>query len=110
MPERRNEARIKKEIPFVLINKNRNLDASIMNYSENGVCIKIFKKVALPVGGTVRIQSRNSIAKAQVRWFKREIDPFITMAGLKIVDGALQLKGARKSTVLTMMEESVTDL
>jgi hypothetical protein len=109
VPERRNEVRIKREIPFVLIKKKRNLDASIVNYSENGLGIRIFKKVALPVGGTVSIRARNSIAKAQVRWVKREIDPFVTMAGLKIVDGALHLKGMRKNIGLMMREESVSD-
>ena len=31
--ERRNEVRIKKEVPFVFLYKKRNLDASTMNYS-----------------------------------------------------------------------------
>jgi hypothetical protein len=100
--ERRNEVRIKKEIPFVFLYKKRNLDASTMNYSKNGLGIKIFKKVALPVGDTVNLLARDSAVKAQVMWVKKEIDPPITLAGLKIVDGTLNLKGARKNTGITM--------
>jgi hypothetical protein len=83
LPERRGMARIKKEIPFLFFHNKRNLDASTMNYSKNGLGIKIYKKVALPVGDTVTLQARDSTAKAQVKWVKKEIDPFITMAGLK---------------------------
>lgn len=105
MPERRNEMRTKKEIPFVFIYKNRNLDASTVNYSKNGLGIKIFKKVALPVGNTVDLKVKDSATKAQVMWVKKEIDPFATMAGFKIVDGTLNLKGARKDTSLMMRGE-----
>ena len=98
--ERRNEMRIKKEVPFVFLYKKRNLDASTMNYSKNGLGMKIYKKVALPVGDIVSLQAKDSIAKAQVMWVKKEIDPHSTIAGLKIVDGKLYLKGARKDTRL----------
>ena len=98
--ERRNEVRIKKEVPFVFLYKKRNLDASTMNYSKNGLGMKIYKKVALPVGDIVSLKAKDSIAKAQVMWVKKEIDPHSTIAGLKIVDGKLYLKGARKDTRL----------
>jgi hypothetical protein len=106
IPERRNERRIKKEIPFVFIFGKRNLDASTMNYSENGLGIKIFKKFALPVGDTVNLKIKDSAAKAEVMWVKKEIDPPVTMAGLKIVDGALNLKGVRKNTSFIMRGRS----
>ena len=102
MLERRNAVRIKKEIPFVFIHNKRTLAASTVNYSKNGLGIKIFKKVALPVGDTVNFQVKDSATKAQVMWVKKEIDPPVTMAGLKIVDGALNLKGARRDTYLMM--------
>jgi hypothetical protein len=107
IPERRNAARIKKEIPFVFFHKKRNLDANTMNYSKNGLGIRIFKKVAFPVGDTVTLQAGDSIAKAQVKWVKKEIDPFATIAGLKLVDGSLNLKGARKNIGLTMRKETL---
>lgn len=100
--ERRDEVRMKKEIPIVFLHKKRNLDACTVNYSKNGLGIKIFRKVALPVGEIINLKARNSGTKAQVMWTKHEIDPHITLAGLKIVDGKLNLKGARRNTNLTM--------
>jgi len=47
---------------------------------------------------------------------KKEIDPLITLAGLKLVDGTLNLKGARRNTKImlrgegTLFSESVTNL
>jgi len=105
MPERRNEVRIKKEIPFAFISGKRNLDASTMNYSKNGLGIKIYKKVALPAGDIVSLQVKDSATKAKVMWVKKEIDPHATIAGLKIVEGKLNLKGARKNTSLMMRGE-----
>jgi hypothetical protein len=35
-------------------------------------------------------------------WTKREIDPLITLVGLKVVDGTLNLKGARRNTNIMM--------
>ena len=104
--ERRNAVRIKKEIPFVFFHNKRNLDASTMNYSKNGLGIRIFRKVALPVGDTVTLQAGDSAVKAQVIWSKRELDPFVTVAGLKLIDGSLNLKGARKNIELTVRKEA----
>ena len=109
IPERRNALRTKKEIPFVFVHNKRNVDASTMNYSKNGLGIRIFRKVALPVGDTLILQAGDSAAKAQVMWSKREIDPSATMAGLKLVDGSLNLKGVRKNIGLRMRKEVVSD-
>ena len=108
IPERRNVARIKKELPFVFFRNKSKLNASTMNYSKKGLGIRIFRKVALPVGDTVTLQAGDTAAKAHVMWVKREIDPFATIAGLKLVDGSLNLKGARKNIDLTMREETVS--
>ena len=99
--------RIKKEVSFIFISGKRSLDANTVNYSRNGLGIKIYRKVALPIGDIVSFQAEASIAKAQVIWVKKEIDPFITLVGLKIVDGALNLKGARKNMDLTMTRSSL---
>ena len=101
--EKRNEARKKKEITFIFIYKKRNLDASTIDYSRNGLNIKIYKKTSLPVGNIVSIHTNASVVKAKVMWIKKEIDPLATIAGLKIVDGKLNLKGARKSIEITMI-------
>jgi hypothetical protein len=103
--EKRCEVPTKKEIAIVFVHKKRNLDACTVNYSKNGLGIKIFRKVALPVGDMIYLKANNSSTKAQVIWVKREIDPFITLIGLKVVDGTLNLKGARKNTNLMMRGE-----
>lgn len=111
--ERRNEARTKKELPFVFFHNDLNLVASTVNYSRSGLGIRILEKVVLPVGDTVALKARDSIATAQVMWVRKEIDPFITTAGLKIVEGAVKLKGAGKNISLTTggtCDQSVTDL
>ena len=101
--EKRDEARKKKEITFSFIYKKRNLDASTIDYSSNGISIKIYKKVSLPVGDIVSLHTNDSVVKAQVMWVKKKIDPHATVAGLKIVEGKLNLKGARKNMSLTMI-------
>jgi hypothetical protein len=101
--EKRDEARKKKEIPFIFIYKKHNLDASTIDYSSNGLSIKIYKKVSLPVGDIVSLHTNDSVVKAKVMWVKKEIDPHATVAGLKIVEGKLNLKGARKNMSLTMI-------
>ena len=101
--ENRDEARKKKEIPFIFICKKRHLDASTIDYSSNGLSIKIYKKVSLTVGDIVSLHTNNSIVKAKIMWVKKEIDPFATIAGLKIVEGKLNLKGTRKNMSLTMI-------
>jgi len=107
IPERRDVARIKKEIPFVFFRNKSRLNASTMNYSKKGLGIRIFRKVALPAGDTVTLQAGDSAAKAHVMWVKREIDPFATVAGLKLIDGSFDLRGARKNIGLTMRKEAV---
>jgi len=101
--ENRDEARKKKEIPFIFICKKRHLDASTIDYSSNGLSIKIYKKVSLPVGDIVSLHTNDSVVKAKVMWVKKEIDPHATIAGLKIVEGKLNLKGTRKNMSLTMI-------
>jgi hypothetical protein len=100
--EKRCEARTRREIPIVFIHKKRDLDACTLNYSKNGLGIKIFRKVALPVGDMIDLSTMNFSTKAQVVWTKNEIDPHITLVGLKVVDGAVNLKRARKDAHLTM--------
>jgi len=70
--EKRCETRTKKEIPIVFVHKKRNLDACILNFSKNGLGIKIFRKVALPVGDMIDLKTGNSSAKAQVMWTKKK--------------------------------------
>jgi len=89
--ERRDEVRIKKEVPFVFIYKKRNLDASTINYSRNGLGVKIYEKVSLPVGDILNLQLKDFSAKAEIIWVDKKSDPPITMAGFRIVEGGMDL-------------------
>jgi hypothetical protein len=95
--EKRNELRTRKEMPFVLIFHKKNLDSSSVNYSKHGIGLKIYKRVALPVGDVVNLRAGHAKVKAQVKWLDNRSDPSFTMAGLKVLDGELNLKGLKRA-------------
>jgi hypothetical protein len=98
--EKRNEVRIKKEIPFIFIYKKHNFNASTVDFSRNGLGVKIFEKTPLRVGDVSHLHIKDSKAKAQVKWVDKKSDPSMTMAGFKVVDGRLNLKGVKKAVAL----------
>lgn len=100
--EKRDEMRTKKEIPFVFIYNKRKLSASTVNYSKNGFGIRIDKKIALPVGNIFNLQTKDLHAKAEIRWVDDKSNPSITTAGFHILNGNLNLKGAKKDMHLVM--------
>ena len=89
--EKRSEVRIKKDLPFAFTHNERNFEARMLNYSRNGLGVKISDSIPLAVGETVEINVRDSDAKARVAWVNTESDPSITMAGFRIVEGGLKL-------------------
>ena len=89
--EKRNEVRIRKEIPFVFTYREHNTNANTVDFSKTGLGIKIFDEIPMPVGGIVNLKVRDSSAKAEVRWVNKESDPSITMAGFQVVEGGLNL-------------------
>ena len=95
--EKRNEVRIKKEIPFVFIHNKRNLHARTVDFCKNGLCIKISHKTPLTVGNIVNLELRNSNVKAEARWVDNKSHPSATVAGFQIKDGTLNLKELKKA-------------
>jgi len=95
--EKRNEVRIKKEIPFVFIFNKRKLNASTVDFSKNGLGLKISDKIPLQVGNIMQLKVRDSDVKAQARWVDRESHPSATVAGFQIKDGTLNLKELKKA-------------
>lgn len=89
---KRNEERIKKEIPFVFSHNERNFNARTVDFCKSGLCIRIPDKTSLKVGEIVDLQLRNSNVKAEVRWVDEKTDPLATMAGFRVADGILALK------------------
>jgi hypothetical protein len=90
--KRRNDKRIRKEIPFVFTHNEHNFNANTVDFCKNGLCIRIPDKTSLKVGEIVDFQLRNSNIKAEVRWVDQESDPLATIAGFQVTDGTLALK------------------
>ena len=92
--EKRKEVRRKKDIPFKLIYNHSKLNARTMNFSRRGLGAKIYEKFDLPIGNIISLRTKELEAKAEVIWVDRETDPSATIAGLRIIDRILQLKGS----------------
>ena len=91
--EKRDGIRIKKEFPVALSLKKGVLKASTADFSQKGLRLQIFENTFLPVGDTFNFTIKNSLIKAQVMWVKNKPDTPETLAGLKILDGKLNLLG-----------------
>jgi len=100
--ERRNEIRLKKEIPLVFIFNKLKCNGNTVNCSKNGLGLKIHKQIDLPIGNVISFKAKDCCAKAQVVWIDRKSHPSATIAGFRIVEGRMNLKGARKDTTLMM--------
>lgn len=89
--EKRNEIRIKKELPFVFINSEPDLNAGTIDFSISGLSIRVSDKTSVPVGDVITLCIRDSYVKAQVMWVSEKPDQSVTTAGLKILNGRLNL-------------------
>jgi len=87
--EKRDEGRINKEIPFILPYKGQNLEASIINFSKEGLSIKISGKTSFPVGDIMEFSIGNSLVKAEILWFFNTPEIPMVVTGLKILEGSL---------------------
>jgi hypothetical protein len=91
--EKRDGVRLKMDLPVALSYKKRVLNARTADFSPKGLRIQIFENTLLPVGDTFNFAVKNSLIKAQVMWVKNKTDASETLAGLKILDGKLNLLG-----------------
>lgn len=89
--QKRNEVRLKKEVPFALLQKERYMNARTMNVSKNGLGIKIPGNISLPVGDIVDLKVNGLDVKARVVWVNAEPNLPTTMAGFRILEGQLRL-------------------
>jgi hypothetical protein len=87
--EKRNEVRIKTEIPFFFISSSDFLNASTVNLSKNGFSVRIFGRHFLSVGNILDLTLRDSKVTAQVKWVNDKSEQSVTTAGFKIVDGKI---------------------
>ena len=85
--EKRSAARFKKEIPVVLPYKEKIIKANTSDFSQNGISLKIFDMINLPVGDIFNVNVESTPLKAQVIWSSNKPDNAVTSAGFKILNG-----------------------
>jgi hypothetical protein len=90
--DRRNERRLRKDIPVTFLFKNQQYDAHALNCSKHGMGLKIDKKIRLPIGNIIDITTKDSQMKAETQWVDNKSHPYMTMAGFKIVGLRLPTK------------------
>ncbi len=98
--EKRNEVRKRKEAPCMLICGRKNVKAETINCSKRGVGIKIPDRIPLRVGDTIAFKMRNHNLKAHVRWAEHRDNPLMTLAGLELFGGKLDMRAMKESRVL----------
>jgi hypothetical protein len=82
--EKRNEARIKKEISFTFAYNGASLAAKIGDLSRRGLGLRISGKPTLSTGDIVDLNIRSFNGKARVMWVNPL--PDISLAGLRILE------------------------
>jgi hypothetical protein len=92
--ERRDLNRDPKEIPITFSYNGQSLQASTLNFSENGLSLKIFGNTylpVLPVGDIMELNIGDSLVKAQIVWVFNNPESTTAITGLKILDGNFKL-------------------
>ncbi len=87
----RRDTRTQKEIPFVFSHDGQFLQASTINISEGGLCIKIYGRISRPIGDILNFSVSGSNLKTRILWSSGNSDTFITVMGLQVLDGGLGL-------------------
>ena len=87
--EKRQQSRIKKEIPFIFSLNGQNIHACTMDVSDHGICLKVFGNPALPVGETLDFNVNDTNLRARVIWVADNSQVASSLTGLQIVDGAI---------------------
>lgn len=85
--DRRREARVQKEIPFVLTHKGQFLEASTINISEGGLCVKIHGGIPFSLGDVLNLHLNGSGFRARIAWAYSYPDESTTVMGLQVTDG-----------------------
>jgi len=88
---KRGEARIKKEIPFVFTNNGQALEALTINISERGLCIKIYGRISFSLGDILKLSVNGANVRARIVWANDNPDSFVTVLGLQSLDGVSAL-------------------
>ena len=94
--EKRDAYSAQKEIPVTFSYKGQNLQARTVNFSENGLSIKILSikisgNTILPAGDIMELNIGESLIKAQIMWVFNNPQSTNALIGLKILVGNLNL-------------------
>ncbi|MEW6584526.1 MAG: PilZ domain-containing protein [Nitrospirota bacterium] len=87
--EKRQIHRVQKALPCCFSIDGKDYTASTVNFSENGLSIKIDGKHSLPVGEIMSLTVGSSALKAKVMWAFDHPSTSVTMSGLEILEGRL---------------------
>lgn len=80
-PERREEERIRSEIPVVFSHQGQDIEALISNLSEGGMGINIFGDPPVMEGDIIDLSIRGFQIRVKVKWIKNM--PMESIAGLE---------------------------
>jgi len=87
-PEKRQQPRLKREIPFVFALNGQNIHACTMDVSDHGICLKLFGNPSLAVGETIDFNVNDMNLRARVIWGSDNSPESSSLKGLQIVEGA----------------------
>ena len=89
--EKRREIRTGNDVPFVFSYHGQLFEASTINVSESGLCIKIFGKSPFPVGDIADLNVNGSNVRVQVRWVANGPDTLAAVVGLRILNAGANM-------------------
>ena len=79
-PEKRSEARIEKEIPFIFSHRGKDYEATTSDFSAGGIGIEIFGEIPITKDDVLTLTIRELCITARVMWIKKI--PHKSLAGL----------------------------
>ena len=85
--ERRTALRIKKKMSIHLVCKDYESEASVLDFSQNGISMTISGRIIPTVGDAVLLIVKGSALKASVKWVIKGDDPSYITIGFSIPDG-----------------------
>jgi len=82
--DRRHAERVKKETSYVLNCQGQNLEAESIDFSKEGLGIKISAKTSVAVGETIELSSSDLQIKAKIMWVNELADK--SLVGLQRIN------------------------
>lgn len=82
--DRRHAERVKKETSCILNCQGQNLEAEAMDFSKEGLGIKIFAKTPAAVGETIEVSTSDLQIKAKIIWVNELADK--SLVGLQRIN------------------------